>query len=67
MELLKDVVARWQFTSDECDMCRNEHDLDEDCPHSEYCDCDWCLDCACCGDVMADCTCDHARGDWCDE
>jgi hypothetical protein len=66
-DVLKDVVARWQYASDDCEDCGYEHDLDDECQHSDYCDCDWCVTCECCDFYMADCSCDHARGDYCSD
>jgi len=65
MELLKDVVARWQ-TNAECNDCGYDHDVDDECQHGDYCDCNDCIYCDCCSNSLNDCRCDHASGDYCD-
>lgn len=63
IELLKDVVARWE--TDDYDY---ENDFDHEC--SEYCDhdceCDICNWCDCCNERFINCSCDHNPGGYCD-
>lgn len=64
VELIKDVVARWNTTSDD-DYYDDEHDCDGECDHD--CDCDVCRWCECCDETYNSCYCDHPYGDWCEE
>ena len=61
VELLKDVVARWQDNG----YLDDEHYCESDCEHD--CDCDVCRWCDCCNENLQDCRCGHSWGEYCEE
>lgn len=66
MELLKDVVARWA-RDEECDECGSTHDVNSDCEHGDFCECNDCTYCNCCSHSLNNCYCDHESGGWCED